>query len=338
MPIPAVPNNFFVQQANGRVLVTWSIVSGATSYTVQRSTDGISYTTVASPVVAQYLDSTVTVNTQYYYKVASVNASGTSPYTSPQGAVPTKSGDLSLGQVRLMSQQRADRVNSNFVTTSEWNNFINQSYFELYDLLVTVYEDYFLAAPVDISTNGSTEFYPLPNGTLYNGAAPFYKLMGVDCSLGTTTNAWVTLRKFDFIERNRYVFPNITSTYLGVFNMQYRVMGNNLQIIPTPAGSQVLRMWYIPRMTELLADTDVLDGVSGWSQYVIVRAAKYALDKEESDTNTLTQELLFLKQRIEDSAMNRDAGQPDTISNTRSWSEMHGAYGGAGYDGGFGGY
>ena len=57
--------------------------------------------------------------------------------------------------------------------------------------------------------------------------------------------------------------------------------------------------------------------ISGWIQYVIVRAAKYALDKEESDTSKLDEELTFLKKRIEAAAQNRDAAQPDTIQDTR---------------------
>ena len=69
----------------------------------------------------------------------------------------------------------------------------------------------------------------------------------------------------------------------------------------------------------MLADNDITTiGYSGWLQYVIVRAAKYALDKEESDTSKLDEELLFLKTRIEETSQNRDAGQADTISDVRS--------------------
>ena len=108
-------------------------------------------------------------------------------------------------------------------------------------------------------------------------------------------------------------------------------MGSNIEFIPTPSGGQALRVWYIPRMKELLQDTDITDqGISGWIEYVIVRAAKYALDKEESDTTKLDQELIFLKQRIEESAANRDAGIPDKISDTRQGNWSRGWNGGSG--------
>jgi hypothetical protein len=82
----------------------------------------------------------------------------------------------------------------------------------------------------------------------------------------------------------------------------------------------------------LLKDNDLTTlGYSGWLRYPIVRAAKYALDKEEgSDTSKLDQELAFLKLRIEQTSQNRDAGVPDTISNTR----QDPLYGGMGFGGG----
>lgn len=329
MAIAATPQNFFVQQGNGQVFVSWNLSSGATSYSVQRSLDGITYAVVATPSVTNYLDTTVVVGVQYYYQVASVNGSGTSPYTAAQTVIPTLTADLSLGQTRLMAQQRADMVNSNFVSLPEWNMYINQSYFELYDLLTTVYEDYFVKEPLVITTTGISNQVTLPTD--------FYKLMGIDLGLSNSDNAWVTLRKFDFISRNRYVFPNIASTYFGLFNLQYRLVGNTLMFIPTPQAGQFLRIWYTPKLTQLLQDTDILSGISGWSEYVIVRAAKYGLDKEESDSSKLTEEIAFLKQRIEESAMNRDIGAPDTISDTRSSGQRWGSY--YGNDAGnFGGY
>jgi hypothetical protein len=210
-----------------------------------------------------------------------------------------------------------------------------------------VFEDYYLAPPIQFVANGTQYLFPLPNGSntfldANNPAVtitppPFYKLLGVDLALNNAVNAYVTVNKFNFIDRNRFVYPNTASTIYGVFNLQYRVMGSNIEFIPTPAGGQALRLWYIPRMTELLQDTDITtQGISGWIEYVIVRAAKYALDKEESDTTKLDQELIFLKGRIEETASNRDAGQPDTISDTNQGNWANGWMGGRnGATGGF---
>jgi hypothetical protein len=318
---------------------------------VQRSEDNITFTTIATvsgtPLATQYLDTSVVTGTQYFYRVAASNGSD-SAYTTSASATPAPTGEMTLAQIRLAAQQRADRVNSNFVTKAEWNSYINQAMFELYDLLVTVYEDYFAATPIQFVTNGSQYLYPLPDGanTFLNALnlttftpKPFYKLLGVDLAIQNAVNGYVTINKFNFIDRNRFVYPNTASTIYGVFNLQYRVMGNNIEFIPTPSASQAIRVWYIPRLTELLLDTDTTDvGISGWVEYVIVRAAKYALDKEESDTQKLDQQILFLKTRIEESAANRDAGQPDKISATRTTSGYWGYGQGGGWNGSTGGF
>lgn len=330
MPAPSTPTNFYVQQGNGKVLVSCDLTATATTYPVWRSTDGVTYSNVASPAVPSYLDTAVTVGTQYYYKIAASNGSGSSALTTAQTIVPTLSAGMTLGQIRLMAQQRADRVGSNFVTLPEWNTYINQSYFELYDLLITLFESYYVTTPYTFVTDGSSSQYTLPNGVLTDSttglvAAPFYKLVGVDLGLSTNSTAWVTIKKFDFVERNRFVYPQMTSTFLGVFNLQYRLVGNTLMFIPTPSGGQVVRVWYIPRIVQLLQDTDILDGISGWTEYVVVDAAIKALQKEESDTSLLVGQKMALKARIEESASNRDVGLPDTISDSRSRSETWGS-------------
>lgn len=341
MGAPGIPQNLYLVQGNGNVALAWDLSAGATGYSIQRSTDAQTYAVVATVTSPSYLDTSTAVGTLYYYQVASSNGSGSSPYCVPQTVIPAGAGAMSLAQVRLSAQQEADRVGSNFVSSSEWALYINQSYFELYDLLVTLYEDYFLAPAFSIVTNGQ-QFYNLPDGLTVTDsvtglvAAPYYKMLGVDCGLGNSTNAWSSLKKFDFSSRNRYVFPNVQSTYLGVFNLQYRVMGNQIQFIPTPSSGQTVRLWYIPRLKQLCQDTDIMDGISGWTEYVIVDAVIKALMKEEGDVSGLMLRKEALLKRIEDSAMNRDAGQPDTISDTRGAGGW--GWGGAGFDGPCGGW
>jgi hypothetical protein len=330
MAAPGIPSNFNIQPANSQVFLSWDITVGATSYQVQRSADGVTFAVIASPAVPKYLDSTAVNGTQYWYKVAATNGSGTSAYTSAQTTVPAPDGEMALLTLRRSAQEKADRVGSNFVTLTEWNKFINLACNELYDLLIAAYEDYFMAPRAQFTSTANTFIYALPNGTAsFTGldgqsfvAPAFYKLLGVDLGLNTANSAFVTIHKYNMIDRNKYVYPNSGGTQYGVFNMRYRLVGNKIEFIPPPSANQVIQLLYIPRLTPLLQDTDITTiGYGGWLQYVIVRAAKYALDKEESDTSKLDSELLFLKERIEAIAQNRDAGQPDTISDTRGSSD-----------------
>lgn len=350
MAAPATPVNFNASQGNRQVYVSVDLTATATGYKVQRSTDGVTYAVLASPTVPYYLDTTVTVGINYYYRMAASNNAGVdvSAYTSALTVIPAATGEMSLAQIRINSKQRADMVNSQFLTDSEWNANINNSYFELYDLLVTAYgEEYFSATPVQFNTDGSTQIYPLPDGvtTFTNAltnatgyvASPFYKLLGVDIGPNQGPNGWVSIKRFNFIDRNMFFYPNTNSTLYGVFNMSYRLLGTGIEFIPLPAAGQPIRLWYIPRMTMLLADTDcTTSGISGWIEYVIVDAAIKAMQKEESDCSFLMSQKQQLLKRIEGAAMNRDVGQADTISDTRSTTMGGGPFGmSGGYKGGF---
>jgi hypothetical protein len=373
MPVlpPYQPQNLSAEQSDGNILLTWAGALGATSYQVQRSLDSVNFTNLATTLTPQYIDVLPGLGIMYTYQILAVNVSGSSiPSVSAQ-MVAAPPSEMSLYELRLRSQQAADRVGSDFVTTSEWNAFIRLSMYELYDLLIGSYEDLFSSSFVFINTNGTQQNYAIPDGVtnfiggvypnplpgqpgslghpLVPGLVPSiaapgspvpgipapaqYKIVGMDLGVNTSNNAWVTLLKYDFIERNRYVYPNSTSTIYGVYNMRYREMGDLINIIPTPAGNQQVRMWYAPKLKGLLADTDLTTlGFSGWLRYVIVRASKYALDKEEgSDTSKQDTEIAFLKTRIEQMSQNRDIGEPDTISDTRRNS---GGYGGNGWGGG----
>ena len=331
MPVPSQVQNLSADQDSGNILLSWDGISGATTYQINRGTDGVAFTALAtvSSTVIQYLDSLPGTGVTYFYQVAGVNGTGTGTYSASAEMVAAPPAEMSLFELRLRSQQTADRINSQFVDKSEWNSFIRLAANELYDLLVTSYEDYYLKYCY-ISTTGTVGTYALPDGVsnylggTYGGtsgtpASAFYKLAGVDLGVNTLNNSWVTINRFDFIDRNRYVYPNSNSSIYGVFNMRYRVTGSSISFIPMPSGGQQVRLWYVPRLPQLLADTDITTiGISGWLRYVIVRSAKYALDKEEgSDTSNLSNEILFLKQRIEQAAQNRDVGQAETISETR---------------------
>ncbi len=329
----AIPQQIVLNTGNGQNFLVWEQVAGATSYVVQRSLSGLlgTFTTVGSPVVNAYLDTSVSVGVQYWYQVGSVSSIGASGFNStgtnslPLACVPCLPGQINLGYLRYHGKLRADKLHSNFVTNDEWNFNINQSSNKLYDLLIRKYGDkYFFAPPLVFSTNG-TDVYPLPNGQNYNAAPALYKLAGVDCSSGAAAsnngNAWFTLPTFNWIDRNRYNTLQMAGTVSAVYGLSYCQQGNNLYFIPLPTNAQSIQLWYIPILTQLLQDTDMMSfSISGWSELIIVDAAIKALIKEESyeQAQKLIDERTGLLERIETTAPNRDVGQPNVVSNTRS--------------------
>jgi hypothetical protein len=192
--------------------------------------------------------------------------------------------------------------------------------------------DYFVAPETRFVLSGAPS-YPLPDGVTSfvdvnnNSFVPpaIYKLLGVDLAINAANQAWITLGKYEFISRNQYVYPQLGTNLLGIAGLRYRMLGNSIDFIPTPQANQYARLWYIPRMATLLKDTDIADGVSGWTEYIAVDAAIKALQKEESDVTVLAAQKMALIQRVEDAAENRDAGQPEVISQTRKNIDLYGA-------------
>jgi hypothetical protein len=364
--LSAIPQQVILQTGNGKNLLSWNIVGGATSYSVQRSIDGVNFTVVGTPAVNYYTDSTVTIGTNYYYSVASISAAGTSGYavSSPTSITPCAPGQINLGYMRYQARLRADMLRSNFVTNDEWDLMLNNSVYELADILTAKFgEDYFLAPPLIISSNSALA-YPLPDGTNYPNvggmpnpaglpAPACFKVYGMDFnSYGAqlnNTQGWVSMSRFNWADHNKYnvllgaASNNVSGQYC---SFQFREMGNLIYIIPTNSG-QYFRLWYVPLPPQLLLDTDMLPfGYTAWWEYPVVDAAAKALAKQQKFDQA--QELMNRKKdleiRIEVTAANRNVGQPNTATNSRAtmgdpnFTSGNGGYGGfgSGWGGGWG--
>lgn len=130
------------------------------------------------------------------------------------------SSNVSLGALRLQAQQRADLEGSPNISIPEWNQYLSLSAKELMDILIAAYgNDYSVQVPYLFTIN-STSLYPLP--------ADFYKLLGVDLQYAASPSGWVTLKRFEFIERNKYSW-----------------------LTPTPISANLCRLWYVPEPASL---------------------------------------------------------------------------------------
>src|SRR5512141_807336 len=214
-----------------------------------------------------------------------------------------------LATLRADAKDRCDMKNDQIVSDAEWNKWINGGYYELYDRLVTAYDnDYNLADPYPFMTDGITERYVLP--------PDFYKLTGVAVQVGGLQAGWLSVPRVNFPERNRYSVP--FQLYYGIrTNLHYRLAGKFLWLLPLPAAGQWMRLHFVPRMTPLVADTDVVDGVSGWEEYIIAHACMNARIKQELDANDFRQVKADMAGRIDAIAESRDIANPGTITDTR---------------------
>ncbi len=82
----------FDTRASNQMTFHWTDIAGETSYRIERSTDGATFSTLATVAagITTYTDSTVTAASEYYYRVIGVNSltEGTNP-TALMGATPS---------------------------------------------------------------------------------------------------------------------------------------------------------------------------------------------------------------------------------------------------------
>jgi hypothetical protein len=210
-----------------------------------------------------------------------------------------------LSEFRTRVRQRANMEGTQFVTDSEVDGYVNASAAELYDVLVSRFEDYYLQSTTATVASGSDSM-PLP--------ADFYKLRGVDVDIG---GRYASLRSFNFTDRNEYDSDLQIFRRLAI-RVRYRLQASGIKLAPSEQAPGSYRLWYIPRLETLVDDADTFDGINGWEEYVVVDAAIKCLQKEESSTTDLERQKAALLKRIEAMAANRDAGEPERLVGPRN--------------------
>jgi fibronectin type 3 domain-containing protein len=106
MALPlGIPQGVTALATNAQVSLTWTPVSGATSYHVKRSTiSGTNYSILATPSVSNYTDLGVTNGTTYYYVISALNATGESANSIETNATPA-SPSIILNAVSYVNGQ-----------------------------------------------------------------------------------------------------------------------------------------------------------------------------------------------------------------------------------------
>lgn len=229
---------------------------------------------------------------------------------------------VTLLELRTRIRQRTDNEHSGgFVSDDEINQLINLHNRALYGLLVrhglqrseSVYS---------ITANGSTS-YALP--------VDMFALLGVyRVDTGSTSKIW--LGRHDHRHRPSSSLKGDASTY--------RLVGGNIEFSPIPSTGSY-ELVYIPEPATLALDSDLVDGVLGWEEYIVLCASIDILQKEEADpTNIaiLRERLAELVVRIVDEAKDVELSEHPTIQDVRTTPQLPGAYNVIGFRGSFRGF
>ena len=213
-----------------------------------------------------------------------------------------------LSELRARARRLVDAVGNNFFSDAEINDYLNTGLGELHDLLVLKFEDYYVSS-ISFNMASDTSSYSLQSIGLNN----LYKLLGVDLKQGSET---VRVPRYSFQERNTFKSSQALYSDRGHTNHRYSLTGNNINFIPTPTSSDEVTLWYVPKYTKLVNDSDSVDGsiASNWEDYAVYSAAIKMRQKEETSVTSLEREQEKITARIEEAARNRDAGEPMGIT------------------------
>ena len=123
-PPPAPPTNLAATAGNQQISVSWTASSGATGYTVKRSTtSGSGYATIGTPSGTSYTETGLTNGLTYYYVVAASNGGGTSAISAEVSATPSSTvinvGDPSF-EIGGSSQGDGKPIVSPWVPGASW--------------------------------------------------------------------------------------------------------------------------------------------------------------------------------------------------------------------------
>lgn len=248
------------------------------------------------------------------------------------------SDQVSLGALRIQARQRSDMENNNAVTDPEFNSYISNSYKRLYNMLIAAYgNDYYVANTYNFITSNA-QGYSLPDGTnafsdsTGGVAKKFYKLLGVDLQYSASPSGYVTLRRFEMIERNKYAYPNTAINWNGYTNLRYRLQGDQLYVVPIPQTGQTVRVWYAPAPTNIqylltgsmsatastMAFTSVVGLTSGMKCYGTGIRSSTTILNVNSSTNLVT--------------LSQTPTQNDTAATVYFWDDSTVIEGLAGWD------
>ena len=210
----------------------------------------------------------------------------------------------------------ADHENSQFVSDSEVNEWLDQRVAQLYDLLVSSDSDRYVVEDTVTTTSSAqppwtvllpTNFYILRGVDLVRGQQRYpldtYALQ--ERGAGTTVDGW---------------------PYFDRTSLRYRVANNALDgtlaalHFDRNPGNSTLVVYYVPNPPRLEEDSSELDGFAGWEEWVVYKVAINILAKEESDTSTLERQCMELEQRIKRMSAMRDAGAASRVADVRNLS------------------
>ena len=226
-----------------------------------------------------------------------------------------------LSQLREGARQRSDmEYDSGAVSDLEVNQYINEAYHDLYDLITAADE-------ARLFTKNATQ-PPKVGDYAFQLPSDFYRLVSL--------HVYQDGRYTPSVPADPSEYPELAaaSDYSATkFQHRYFVRwdintGERLVFVFPAPSSETLAITYWPQPKELSVDTESLDNPASWLEYVMVGAAIRMLNKVERDATALLLLHRGLGKRIQKAVYATDYNYPSVVrdlsyrdgyGNFRSW-------------------
>lgn len=209
--------------------------------------------------------------------------------------------------LRTRIRQRSDNEYSDgeFVTDAEILDKANVSRKHLFAMLVEAGLHTVPESETTISPDGSLT-YALPND--------FYAAAGV---FRKESDTWVRLRL-----HSQRTYPRETVESVALTYRIYGYMEDAVIEFSPKTDSGTYKVRYIHMPADFAADSDTIDGVAGWEEWIVLDVAIDLMHKEQlfEEAEYLVRRKEKLERKIEAAMNERDALEGHSVRNVRSGS------------------
>ena len=161
---------------------------------------------------------------------------------------------MNLAALREYARQKADEEATGFISNAELNRYVNQSVLFVYGKIVQRFELYF-AVKGTVGNGGYISVLPSTNE--YSLPATCLKVVRVERrnTNDANENNWRKLLRLNIgNDQINDFFPIREGRDQG---FGYFISGDKIYLRPVPASGFDMRLWFVPKVSELVNDVDV---------------------------------------------------------------------------------
>jgi hypothetical protein len=226
-----------------------------------------------------------------------------------------------MGRTVTLSQLRtdaADRLDvpafsaSTFVSQTTIDRWINQSIRRFAGMLIDASGEDYYSKTATIATVNGTASYALPTDYVHT-ILMRVNLGGTDHKIGKAS--------IDVVG----TYATVTSGWSEALIPAYRILGGNIEFVPTPRAVHSVTHRYVPTLvcfdnvgaakSDLSAANDYLDGHNGWEEWVTLDVCRKHCAAEDRDPSQFILEMREIEVEIKRSASKRDR-EPSRVRDT----------------------